>query len=366
VLALPAYKRRLLNPFQALLYDEAELLDLHIEDWSFGRALLRRVDLWHLHHPDTVVFPRATWQSLIETCLMFCLLVLARWRGTRIVWTVHDLDSSDARHPRLERLFWRYFLPRLDACIYLSEAGRRLAQERFPSLKGVPAFISPHGDFRPAYANTVSRSDARAALELADEVPVVLSFGLIRPYKGIPELIDTIDRLDANEAVLVVAGRVWDASVEQDIRQRALDASGVRLHLRWVSFDDTQLYFKACDLVVLPYLRILNSGTAMLALAFERPVLVPDRGTMAELGERFGSDWVRTYAGDLDVAGLRTAIEWACHTDRAPPDLAGLDWASLALQIRAIYDATLARQSGMPAAQAASGANGGANGGANA
>jgi len=356
VLALPAFRRRSLNPFQALLYDEAGRLDVQVEDWTFARALLRRTHIWHLHHPDTVVFPRSTLQSAVETCLMFCLLVIARGRDTRIVWTVHDLDSSDAQHPRLERLFWRYFLPRLDACIYLSEAGRRLAQERFPSLQEVPAFISPHGDFRPAYPNTVSRAEARAALELPEGVPVVLNFGLIRPYKGVPELIDTVGELDGGEAVLVIAGRVWDAGVEQEIRTRARELSGVRLHLRWISFDDTQLYFKACDLVVLPYLRILNSGTAMLALAFERPVLVPDRGTMAELGERFGTSWVRTYPDELDVGTLRSALSWACRSDRAPPDLTGLDWASLAHETREIYDAMLAMRRGTRKAHGTRGA----------
>jgi len=342
VLALPAFKRRSLNPFQALLYDEVGLLDVTIEDWTFLRALTWRAHVWHLHHPDTVVFPRSSLQSAVETGLMFVLLMLGRLRGTRIVWTVHDLDSSDNRHAWLERLFWRYFLPRLDACVYLSEAGRRLAHERFPSLRKVPGFISAHGDFRPAYPNTLSREAARAKLELPDGVPVVLSFGLIRPYKGVPELIEAACGLGESEVTLLIAGRVWDAELQQEIQARAQAASNVRLHLRWIAFDDTQFYFNACDLVVLPYRRILNSGTAMLALAFERPVLVPDLGTMLELKERFGEHWIRTYPDTLDVDVLRAALEWARQRDRSSPDLTGLDWASLARGTRAIYDAVLA------------------------
>lgn len=341
VLALPAFGRRSLNPFQGLLYDEVEKLDVDVRDWTFARALFHRADIWHLHHPDTVVFPRSTVQSAVETVMMRCLLSLARWRGTRIVWTVHDLDSSDGVHPRLERWFWRYFLPRLDACICLTETGRRLAHERFPVLRGVPSFVTPHGDFRPAYPNTLLRDQARAALDLPDGVPTLLSFGLIRPYKGVPQLVDTVRELGTDEAVLLIAGRVWDAGVERDIRARAGAAPNVRLHLRWIAFEDTERYFNACDLVVLPYRRILNSGTAMLALAFERPVLVPDRGTMAELAERFGADWVRVYEGDLDASGLRAALAWATGTTRRPPDLDGLDWPRLARETRLIYDAMI-------------------------
>ena len=341
VLALPAFRRRSLNPFQALLYEEIEALDVEVEDWSFARALLRRVDIWHLHHPDTVVFPRSTLQSAAETLLMRVLLSWARLRGTRIIWTVHDLDSSDDLHPRLERWFWRYLLPRLDACIYLSEAGRDLACARFPALSRLPGFLAPHGDFRPAYPNEMSRAEARDSLGLPDGVPVLLNFGLIRPYKDVPSLIDAVAALGAEEAVLLVAGRTRDATVEHEVRERARGADNVRLHLRWIAFEEVQRYFNACDLVVLPYRRILNSGTVMLSLAFERPVLVPDRGTMGALRERFGADWIRLHEGELDTEELRAAIAWAMGERGAAPDMSGLDWTTLARGTREVYDAVL-------------------------
>ena len=345
------------------LYDEVRTFDVEVDDWSFSRALFRRADIWHLHHPDTVVFPRSGLQSSAETVLMRGLLSWARWRGTRIVWTVHDLDSSDDLHPRLERWFWRYFLPRVDACVFLSEAGREFAEARFPMLAGLPSFVSEHGDFRPAYPNGMSRAEVRLALGLPEAVPVLLNFGLVRPYKDVPILIDAVRDLGAREAVLVVAGRARDATVEREVRSRAGAASNVRLHLHWVAFEDAQRYFKACDLVVLPYRRILNSGTVMLSLAFERPVLVPDRGTTGGLRERFGAEWIRLYDGDLDADELRAAIAWARGERCEAPDLSGLDWTTLAGETHEIYDAVLGpvapatsgRPDGAGRAQASSG-----------
>ena len=308
VLALPAYARRSLNPFQALLYDEVGKHGVHIADWSFLRALWWPCDIWHFHHPDTVLFPRSRWQSTLETIALRLLLSWARIRGIRLLWTVHDLDSSDDVHPRLETWFWRYFLPRLDGYICLTESGRRLARARFRALLPLQSFVIEHGDFSPAYPHTLSRSEARQRLGLADDVPVMLNFGLIRPYKDVPRLIDTVRRLGEDEAVLLVAGRVYDNSVERDIRARTDDAVNVQLHLQWIPFEDTQLYFAAADVVILPYRRILNSGTLMLSLAFRRPVLVPDRGTMRELQERFGAHWVRLYDGELSDAVIRDAL----------------------------------------------------------
>ena len=341
VLALPAYKRRALNPFQALLYDEVSKLNVEVRDWSFWRALWQPCDIWHLHHPDTVIFPRRIWQSAIETTLLRVLLSWARLRGIRIVWTVHDLDSSDGVHPRIERWFWSFFLSRLDAFICLTEAGRELALKRFPALNSLPSYIIPHGDFSPAYPNDISREKARQSLGLCATAPTLLNYGLIRPYKDVPMLVDTVRALEPAQASLLIAGRVVDQNVTDDIVACANNASHIHLHLNWISFEDTQRFFVACDLVVLPYRRILNSGTLMLALAFRRPVLVPDRGTMSELQKRFGHDWIRLYNGDLDESEIVAALEWARKCNRAPLDLTDLDWASIARQTRLVYDALL-------------------------
>lgn len=345
ILALPAFRKRTANPFQALLYERLKRRRIEVRDWTFlrafGRTFWRRVDLWHLHHPDTVVFPRRTWQSLGETVLFRVLLGLARARGVRILWTVHDLDSSDGLHPRLEAWFWRYFIPRVDGYICLSEGGRARARARFPALAGRPSWVVPHGHFRDAYPCHLSREEARRRLDVPDDAIVLLSFGLIRPYKAIPELIRNFRVLGETRAVLVVAGRVYDQAIEQQIRKAAGDSARVRLELRWIPFEETQVFFLAADLVVLSYRRILNSGTLMLALSFGRPVLAPDKGVLAEQQARFGADWVRLYPGDLDPGALAGAVAWAASPRPDLPDFSGLDWDTLAASTRQIYDELL-------------------------
>jgi glycosyltransferase involved in cell wall biosynthesis len=127
------------------------------------------------------------------------------------------------------------------------------------------------------------------------------------------------------------------------VRQSADGCPRVRLLLRWVPLAEVQYLFVASDFVVLPYRRILNSGTVFLALSFGRPVLVPDKGAMREQQERFGSKWIRLYSGELSAGDLAEAMQWATATVRAaPPDLAGLDWESLARQTHAVYETLLA------------------------
>ena len=59
----------------------------------------------------------------LKSQAVLSLIDFARSRGTKIVWTVHNLASHERRYPRLEKWFWRAFLRRLDGFITLSESG---------------------------------------------------------------------------------------------------------------------------------------------------------------------------------------------------------------------------------------------------
>jgi beta-1,4-mannosyltransferase len=92
---------------------------------------------------------------------------------------------------------------------------------------------------------------------------------------------------------------------------------------------------------VLPFTDITNSASALLALSFDRPVLVPSLGAMGELQALVGPDWVRTYCGDLTPAVLSDAITWAGPRAGAMPDLDALDWSAIARRTLSLYQAVI-------------------------
>ncbi len=94
----------------------------------------------------------------------------------------------------------------------------------------------------------------------------------------------------------------------------------IKLDLRRIPSNEVQLLFSAADLVVLPFSDIMHSGSAMLALSFDRPVLVPARGSLPELQMRVGSEWVRTYDGELTPTILKdaAALGKSCDSRIAP------------------------------------------------
>ncbi|MES3630984.1 MAG: glycosyltransferase family 4 protein [Longimonas sp.] len=328
ILAWPAYANTTGNPYNRLLSDALEAQGVDVHEFTPERALKGRYDLWHMHWPDDVLSYPSTARAAGMMSAVLALMAWARIRGTRIVWTVHDLGPHDNYHPLLERIFWNGFIPQVDGFISLSATGREMARAQHPMLNETPSKVVPHGHYRAAYPDPIPRAEGREALGLESDMPVILYIGRIRPYKNVGRLIRAFKTMDRPKARLVVAGNPVDGSLRESLQYVAASDPRVRLDLRFIPPDLVPTYMAATDLVALPYDNVLHSGAALLALSFNRPVMVPARGAMRELQEYVGSQWVHTFDGRLLASKLSEGLNWAMHTPRdseAPLDLFGWD-----------------------------------------
>lgn len=342
ILAWPAFENKTGNPYNRLLYRAVEQEGGDVREFTLQRALSSPGDLWHVHWPDDFLSypsPLKAWTFVLAELV---LMVFARLRGTRIVWTIHDLGPHESYHPRLERLFWQAFIPQVDGVVTLSKQALRRAQRRFPELQTVPSAVVPHGHYRPAYPDPVPRAEARRRRGLDPDAFVTAFVGRIRPYKNVESLVHAFRDWTASDAQLIVAGNPSSDALRQSIDDAAAPDVRVRTDLRFLPDAEMPDILGASDLVVLPYEDILHSGSALLALSFDRPVVVPDRGAMAELRSQVGAAWVFTYSGTLTSVVLEEARAWAESTprpDRAPLD--ALHWSRLARQHLDLYERVL-------------------------
>ncbi len=346
ILAMPAFKNREKNPYNWLLYTSMKDLGVQVDERD-ERSLLplfrEQYAIWHLHWPDVPLNHQNKLKALIKIQALLLQIDWARSQGVKMVWTVHNLSNHERRYPELEDWFWKAFIQRLDGYISLSQAGLEAAQERFPQLSQLPGFVIPHSHYRGEYPDTVSPQEARATLGILPDAKMLLFFGRIRPYKNVPDLIRAFRQFPEQEVILYIAGRSDCATLTQDLEREASSDPRIRMELDFIPKDKAQLYFRAADLVILPYREILNSGSALLALSFDRPVLVPKRGALSELQTHVGEEWVRTYEGDLTSTQIQDALMWALNTPRpkqAPLD--ALDWKELAQQTIDAYKAIAA------------------------
>jgi glycosyltransferase involved in cell wall biosynthesis len=314
VMAWPAFRSE--NPYNVMLYEAVTESGVRVDDFSPWKLLTSPPSIFHVHWPEIVINVPNSVRAALRGIAFLSLIWAARLRGTKVVWTVHNLHPHELPHPRLQRWLWRGLLPLVDGYVSLTAGGAQAARETFPPLCRLPGFVIPHGHFRRAYSNHVSFEEARCRLGIPLGSTVFGFLGRIRPYKNVPHLVQTFRALQDPEARLLIAGQPESAAIRAEVAEAAAGDLRVHLSLDHVPNDAVQLYLKACDLVVLPFTEILNSGSAMLALSFDRPVLVPLTGAMGELQSTAGPEWVRTFSGSLTPPELESAGRWARAAQR--------------------------------------------------
>lgn len=256
-------------------------------------------------------------------------------RGRPLVLTAHDVLPREPR--RGQREAQRRSYEHFDAIVVHSEHGaRRLSDEL--GVDPARVHVIAHGALDHLAARDSGAPLPPAPFESSQ--PVVLCFGLMRPYKGIDLLLEAWAGIEGAE--------LWIAGMPRmDIS--ALQASappGVRFVARFI--DDVELpsYFRRADLVVLPYREIDQSGVLFTALAFGRPMLLSDVGGFPEIGETgaariFPAGDVRALHSALrELLGDSEALSQMSQCARAAA--AGpYSWPAIARRTLDLYEALL-------------------------
>jgi beta-1,4-mannosyltransferase len=232
--------------------------------------------------------------------------------GGRLVWTVHNILPHGATHENEERWFRGAVAGRADVIHVMAGSTPEIVAPYFELPRDKVLHV-PHPNYIGAYADVVTRDQARHDLGLAPDELVYLVLGSIRSYKGIWELLDAWEQtaMDGIPRRLVIAGGPAREPGVRELVDRASTMPDVLIHPERVEPDRMQLFLRGADVAVLPYVRSLNSGALMLALSFGLPAIAPAGGGLAEvLDERAGCTFEPGDRGGLPDA-LRTARELA-------------------------------------------------------
>jgi glycosyltransferase involved in cell wall biosynthesis len=200
---------------------------------------------------------------------------------------------------------------------------------------GPRVHVIPHGTFE----HLTRQPDERPLPpELAAvEGPVVLCFGVVRPYKGIEALVEAFRSVAGAE--LWVVGRPLGVSLE------ALNAPpNVRFVPRYVSDAELPAYFRRADLLVLPHRNVDMSGVLFAGLAFGKAMVLSDVGGFRELVDEHGAG-VLVPPGDAGALAaeigrlLADPDERGRLQDRAAAAAAGpFSWDRIAAQTASLYE----------------------------
>jgi beta-1,4-mannosyltransferase len=340
VIAWPAFLNREENPYNYLLYTSLAEYGVRVKEFTVQRLLFgQRADILHLHwSPTSRIRGRTRARVRRLSAQMLLLMLAAKIRGMKVVWTVHNIEAHDTQsHPDIEARYWPRIATYLSALISLSAYGVEAVRAKYPSLNSVPSFVTAHGHYRDAYPRSVSRDHARSRLGISPEAKVIVFVGQVRPYKNVPALVNAFTTLEDSNAVLLIAGKIKSGAHRGELEQLFAADPRIRAITNFIPRDEMQFYLQAADLVVLPFRDILNSGSAVLALSFDKPVLVPRAGALVELASQIGDDWVMTYDGHLTPEILEAALGRAQTMRGRTAPLEPLSWSTVARQTSDIY-----------------------------
>ncbi len=167
----------------------------------------------------------------------------------------------------------------MDAVVAHSEHGARRLRETV-GLDPARVRVIHHGAFD--YLTRLPR-EAPLPPELEGaEGPVILFFGLLRPYKGIDTLLEAFRRVEGAE--LWIAGN--PRMEVEPLRRLAAEAPGrVRFLARFVEDAEIPAIMRRADVVALPYRDVEHSGVLYAALAFGKPLVLSAVGGFPEVAE---------------------------------------------------------------------------------
>jgi beta-1,4-mannosyltransferase len=344
VLMNPAPDELTDNPSLLLLFSEVMRHGVEISPYYKKKNLLSRPDVIHIHFPEWLVRWKHPWIAPLDVAAVSGLLWLARRRGAALVWTGHDLEPHELYRPRLWRAYNSFFISQVDLLISFSNGATSLLIERHSRLAGVPAVVVPHGHYRDYYTAPPKAAILRKELKL-DHRPVLLCFGLIRPYKNLPDIIRAWRQLPEPRPQLVIAGRPMDSEIAEAIKKEAGDSKDVHLLLRFIHGDEVPTIFAIADVVLMPYMArsALNSGVAHLALSLSRPAVLKDTPASQNLRDAFGGEWVWLCDGTPEDT-LRTALAAAAVTRPETLDLDAINNKRLAAETVCAYSDAIARR----------------------
>lgn len=318
------------NPYIVMLYRALQdACDVHTFSWRF--ALQGKYDVFHVHWPE-ILLRSDRWSRRVGRRAAF-LLLLGRLKQQRVavVRTMHNL----APHEEPSALD-NWLLARLDA---MTTAWIRLnpVTDKGGDDTDVTTILLGH------YLDWFTTDPG------ARPTPKkVGNFGLIRPYKGVPELVTAFRGLADAHAQLVVMGQPNSAELTAEIERCADHDPRITLQLNHV--DDPYLaeQVRSCSLVVLPHHNMHNSSSLLLALSLGRPALVPDTAVTRHVQEELGSDWVHLYSEPLTPAAIETSLAAADQLmgidPRPTPDLSDRDWSNVARAHVAAFRRAMAKK----------------------
>ncbi len=296
----------------------AEFLLDPLKPWTWIRTA-RCIRQWG---PSVVVIQ---WWTTFWAPALGVLARLLRREDRRILFLAHNVIPHEPRP--WDRPLARFALSGGTTWVVMSAGQRALLQEVLP---GAVCQLCAHPAYQAPAGRVQDRPTARRDLGIPSDAETILFFGLVRPYKGLGDLLRAVEILhrQGRPVHLVIAGEFWENRKRYLARIAELGIGDCTLvHDKYIPDEEIGTYFLAADVLAAPYRGGSQSGVVQLAAGYGLPCVVSSGGPDARPGSE--AALITASAGD-PPALARAVSELLDRSERAPnrPRSVDREWAA--------------------------------------
>ena len=210
--------------------------------------------------------------------------------GKRLVFTAHNVNAGvrDGKDTYFNRLTLKFMYKIVDHIIVHTDRMKRQLIEDF-NIRESKVTVIPYGINNMVFKSQLTTMEARTRLGLSLNEKVLLFFGIIKPYKGLENLLLALSNQEekSDACKLIIAGMVdKDYGEYWQKLKTIITENNLNDHIieqtEFIPDEDVEIYFKAADVLILPYKYIFQSGILFLALNFGLPIIATDVGSLRE------------------------------------------------------------------------------------
>jgi glycosyltransferase involved in cell wall biosynthesis len=229
------------------------------------------------------------WNNKVPVFDRTMLMLFYKLAAKKVVITAHNVNAGrrDRRDSWINRITLRCQYKLAD---HLFVHTKKMKDELVAEFVVRPDKITiiPYGINNAVPVSDLTKGEARRILGLRGDEKTILCFGAIKQYKGLEILVPAFQKVaTSGDYRLIIAGErkkgheeYW-RSIQQSInchpsREKVLQKTG------FIPDAEIEIYFKAADVVVLPYTEIFQSGILFLAYTYGSPVIATDVGSFSE------------------------------------------------------------------------------------
>ena len=311
------------NPYKDLLSEKLEAKGAKVREyfWStfFAPIVLKagKPDVLHLHTLHPFLRGKSRLSKFLKLYCFAGQIFLLKLLGVKTVWTVHEwTDKLNTGSSEISPSYCTLIGKIFHGFIVHDKLTKEVINQKFQLNDRVKIKVIPHGNYIEFYENKISQQDARQYLKIPDDNFVFLIFGSIYRYKGVLEALRAFKKLDLAQATLIVAGKPGEAKLKAEIEAEIKNSTQQIVFVpERIPDSDIQIYFNACNCVVVPYQIFTTSGVAVLATSFGRSCIAPKLGFFEDLFEGGGAFLYDAIASD----GLTDALSQALQSQELIP-----------------------------------------------